>query len=178
MQIKKTRTKAFADLIVSLVLIAFEIWAWVLTGDIKTSKMAVVQPWTFPRIMIIGMAVFTAILLIESVIKLLLGMKPDDKSADKAESLNPFRDRGVLAGLFVIALCVLYVLFFKKLGYVMVSFLICMIIMWLISVRKPLPLILISTLVPLGVWLLFYKLLKVNIPMGVLNFLKDFVDKL
>ncbi|MBQ1312448.1 MAG: hypothetical protein IIY55_11425, partial [Blautia sp.] len=61
---KKTETKVFANLIVSLVLIAFEIWAWIQTTQIKTVKNAAVQPSTFPRIMIIGMAVFTVILLL------------------------------------------------------------------------------------------------------------------
>ena len=51
------------------------------------------------------------------------------------------------------------------------------IIMWLIGVRKPVQLVLIAVLVPLGMWLVFYKLLQVNIPMGVLQFLRDLVDK-
>jgi len=177
LQVKKTQTKAFANLITSLLLIAFELWAWYLTGKIKTVKHASVQPYVFPRIMIIGMAIFTVILLIQSVIKLSC-MKPDDHLAVRAETVNFVKDRGVLAALFVILLCVLYVLLFKTLGYVVVSFLICGIIMWLISVRKPSQLILISALVPLGMWLLFYKLLKVNIPMGILQFLRDLVDKL
>ena len=37
------------------------------------------------------------------------------------------------------------------------------IIMWLIGLRSPVKLILISLLVPLGMWLVFYKMLKVNI---------------
>ena len=174
---KKTQTKAFSNLIAALVLLALEIWAWVQSGNIKTAKNAAVQPSTFPRIMIIGMAVFTVILLVQSIIKLSV-MKPDDPLAQKAESLNPFRDKGVLAALFVIALCCLYVYFFKSLGYVVVSFLLSAIIMWLIGLRKPVPLLLISALVPLGMWLVFYKFLSVNIPMGVLQFLKDLVDKI
>ena len=51
------------------------------------------------------------------------------------------------------------------------------IVMWLIGVRKPVQLVLIAVLVPLGMWLVFYKLLQVNIPMGVLQFLRDLVDK-
>ena len=50
--------------------------------------------------------------------------------------------------------------------------------MWLIGLRKPVKLILISALVPLGMWLIFYKFLAVNIPMGVLEVLKDLVDKI
>ena len=177
MEVKKTQTKAFSNLIASLVLIAFEVWAWLQTNNIKTAKKAAVQPSTFPRIMIIGMAVFTVILLIQSLLKL-SNMKPDDPLAEKAETMNLFRDKGVLAALIVVLLCVGYVYFFKSLGYVVVSFLLCAIIMWMIGLRNPVKLILISLLVPLGMWLIFYKMLQVNIPMGWLQFLKDLVDKI
>ena len=177
MEIKKTQTKAFSNLIASFVLIAFEVWAWLQTNNIKTAKKAAVQPSTFPRIMIIGMAVFTVILLIQSLIKLST-MKPDDPLTEKAETLNIFKDRGVLAALGVILLCALYVYFFKSLGYVVVSFFLCGIIMWIIGLRNPVKLILISLLVPLGMWLIFYKMLQVNIPMGWLQFLKELVDKI
>lgn len=174
---KKTQTKAFSNLIASLVLIAFEIWAWIQSGKIKVAKNAAVQPSTFPRIMIIGMAVFTVVLLIQSIIKLGT-MKADDPLAEKAESLDFIKDKGVLAALFVIALCCLYVYLFKSLGYVIVSFLLSGIIMWLIGLRKPVTLLLVSSLVPLGMWLIFYKFLSVNIPMGWLQFLRDLVDKI
>ena len=173
---KKTQTKAFSNLVVSLLLLALEIFAWVQTGSIKTAKNAAVQPSTFPRIMIIGMAVFTVILLVQSVYKL-LRMKDDDPLAKKAESMNFIKDKGVLAALFVILLCALYVWGFRTLGYVLVSMILSGIIMWLIGVRKPVHLALISVLVPLGMWLVFSKLLQVNIPMGVLQFLRDLVDK-
>ena len=177
MDVKKTQTKAFSNLIASLVLIAFEVWAWVQSGKIKAAKNAAVQPSTFPRIMIIGMAVFTAILLLQSIVKL-ASMKADDPLAQKAETLNFVKDRGMLAAVFVILLCCGYVWAFKSLGYVVVSFLLSGIIMWLIGLRKPVPLVLISALVPLGMWLVFYKFLSVNIPMGVLQFLRDLVDKI
>ena len=177
MDVKKTQTKAFSNLIASLVLLAFEVWAWVQSGNIKTAKNAAVQPATFPHIMIIGMGIFTVILLVQSIIKL-GGMKPDDPLAERAETLNFVKDKGVRAALIVILLCCAYVYFFKSLGYVLVSFLLSGIIMWMIGLRKPLPLVLISALVPLGMWLIFYKLLKVNIPMGPLQFLRDLVDKI
>ena len=123
------------------------------------------------------MAVFTVILLIQSLIKL-SSMKADDPLAEKAETMNLFRDKGVLAALVVILLCVGYVYLFKSLGYVVVSFLLCAIIMWMIGLRSPVKLILISLLVPLGMWLIFYKMLQVNIPMGWLQFLRDLVDKI
>ena len=125
---------------------------------------------------IIGMTVFTVILLVQSVIKL-LKMEQTDPLAQKAPSMNFVKDKGVLAALFLIALCALYVWGFRTLGYVLVSMILSGIVMWLIGVRKPVQLVLIAVLVPLGMWLVFYKLLQVNIPMGVLQFLRDLVDK-
>lgn len=173
---KKTQTKAFSNLVVSLLLIALEVFAWVQTGNIKTAKNAAVQPSAFPRIMIIGMTAFTVILLVQSVIKL-LKMEETDPLAQKTPSMNFVKDKGVLAALFLIALCALYVWGFRTLGYVLVSMILSGIVMWLIGVRKPVQLVLIAVLVPLGMWLVFYKLLQVNIPMGVLQFLRDLVDK-
>ena len=177
MDVKKTQTKAFSNLILSIALLAFEAWAWYQSTLIKTAKNAAVQPSTFPRIMIIGMAVFPVVLLIQSILKLST-LKADDPLAAKAESLNPIKDKGVLAAFVVILLCCAYVYFFKSLGYVIVSFLLSAIIMWMIGMRKPVPLLLLSALVPLGMWLIFYKFLTVNIPMGPLQFLRDLVDKI
>ena len=177
METKKTQTKAFANLIISVLLLVFEVWAWIQSNAIKTAKNATVQPATFPQIMILGMGIFTVILLIQSVMKL-LSMKADDPLAQKAETLNVFKDRGTLAALFVIALCALYVYLFKDVGYVVVSFFLCAIIMWLIGLRNPVKLLLISALVPLGMWFIFYKFLTVNIPMGILQPLRDLVDKI
>lgn len=174
---KKTETKAFSNLVISVLLVAFEIFAWMQTDKIKTAKNAAVQPAVFPRIMIIGMAVFTVILLIQSILKL-MKMQENDPLAQKAESINIFKDKGVLAAVVVIALCALYVWGFKTLGYVVVSMILSAIVMWMIGVRKPVQLVLIAVLVPLGMWFVFYKLLQVNIPMGVLQFLRDLVDKI
>lgn len=175
MNVKKTQSKAFVNLVISLLLFAFEIFAWTQTDIIKTTKLAAVHPNTFPRIMIIGMAVFTAVLFVQSLIKLAT-MKAEDPLAAKAESINFVKDHGVLAALFVILLSAGYVFFFKDLGYVVVSIVISAIIMWLIGNRNPLQIALVAILVPMVMWLLFYKLLQVNIPMGVLQFLRDWVD--
>ena len=174
---KQTQTKAFANLVCSLVLLVIEAWAYVQTLGFRVMKNAAVQPATFPQVMLIGMMVFTVILLIQSVIKLRT-MKPEDSWAEPAASINFIKDRGVLAGLFVVLLCAIYVALFRTLGYVAVSAIIAAIIMVLIGKRNPLQIALISILVPLGMWLVFYKMLTVNIPMGVLQPLRDLVDKI
>ena len=163
---------------ISILLLAFEIWAYVQASGFRQVKGAYVQASTFPQIMDIGMMLFTVVLLVQSVFKLVRPMKADDPDAQPAPSLNPIKNRGVGAALLVIALCALYTLLFDKLGYVLVSALVSIIIMWLIGKRKPLTVILVSVLVPLVMWFIFYKLLTVNIPMGVLQPLRDLVDAL
>lgn len=172
---KKTQTKAFANLVASVILLVFEIWAYVQTLGFKVVKKAAVQPATFPQVMCIGMMVFTIILLVQSLISL-KKMDPDDPNIQPAASINVLKNKGVQAGLFVIVLCVLYVALFKTLGYVLVSAIVAAIIMWLIGKRDVRQILLVSVLVPLAMWLVFYKLLTVNIPMGILEPLKDLID--
>lgn len=174
---KKTHTKAFANLIASILLLAIEGWALFQTYGFKVVKKATVQPAAFPQIMCVGMIIFTVILLIQSIIKL-MSMTEDDPLAEPAATINFVKNKGVLAGLFVIALCAFFVACFDTLGYVLVAAIICAVIMWLIGKRNIVEILLVSILVPLGMWFVFYKALAVNIPMGVLQPLRDLVDKI
>lgn len=177
MFLKKTQTKAFASLICSVILLAFEVWAYIETTSFKVHKRAYVQPATFPQIMICGMFIFTVILFVQSLLKVARGMKPEDPENELSASINPFTNRGVAAAFFVIVLCILYTYFFNQLGYVLVSAITSVIIMWLIGKRDLKVIIPVSIIVPLVMWFIFYKLLTVNIPMGVLQPLRDLVDK-
>ena len=172
---KKTQTKAFANLVAAIILLVFEIWAYVQTLGFKIVKKAAVQPATFPQIMCIGMMVFTVILIIQSLLKLKY-MKEDDPLAEPAASINIFKNKGVQAGVFVIVLCIAYAALFEVLGYVLVSAIVAAVIMILIGKRDAKQIVLVSVLVPLAMWLVFYKLLTVNIPMGVLQPLRDLID--
>ena len=174
---KKTQTKAFANLVASVILLVFEIWAYVQTLGFKIVKKAAVQPATFPQIMCIGMGVFTVILLVQSILKL-MNMKEDDPLAEPAASFNFLKNKGVQAALLVIVLCAAYAALFEVLGYVLASTIVAAIIMVLIGKRDVKQIVLVSVLVPLAMWLVFYKLLTVNIPMGVLEPLKNLVDML
>ena len=172
---KKTNTKAFANLVAAILLLVFEIWAYVQTLGFKVVKNAAVQPASFPQIMCIGMIIFTVVLLIQSILKL-QRMNPDDPMMAPAASINVLKNKGVQAGAFVIVLCIAYAALFEVLGYVLISSIVAAIIMVLIGKRDVKQIILVSVLVPLVMWLVFYKLLTVNIPMGVLEPLKNLVD--
>ena len=172
---KKTKTQAFANLIGSLIFIAVGVWALIQTYSFQEVKNTYVQAAVFPQIMCVGMLIFAVILLIQSIIKLMT-MDENDPLAEPAASINFIKDKGVLAALFVMLLCALFVVFFKPLGYVVCGAVLCYVIMVLIGKRNWLQMVLVSILVPLGMWLVFYKVLTVNIPMGPLQFLRDLVD--
>ena len=172
---KKTKTQAFANLIGSLIFIALGAWALTQTYSFQEVKNTYVQAAVFPQIMCVGMLIFAVILLIQSIIKLMT-MDENDPLAEPAASINFIKDKGVLAALFVMLLCALFVVFFKPLGYVVCGAVLCFVIMVLIGKRNWLQMVLVSILVPLGMWLVFYKMLSVNIPMGVLQPLRDLVD--
>ena len=172
---KKTKTQAFANLIGSLIFIAVGVWALIQTYSFQEVKNTYVQAAVFPQIMCVGMLIFAVILLIQSIIKLMT-MDENDPLAEPAASINFIKDKDVLAALFVMLLCVLFVAFFKSLGYVICGAVLCFVIMVLIGKRNWLQMVLVSILVPLGMWLVFYKVLTVNIPMGPLQFLRDLVD--
>ncbi len=172
---KKTKTQAFANLIGSLIFIAVGVWALIQTYSFQEVKNTYVQAAVFPQIMCVGMLIFAVILLIQSIIKLMT-MDENDPLAEPAASINFIKDKGVLAALFVMLLCALFVVFFKPLGYVVCGAVLCFVIMVLIGKRNWLQMVLVSIFVPLGMWLVFYKVLTVNIPMGPLQFLRDLVD--
>ena len=172
---KKTKTQAFANLIGSLIFIAVGVWALIQTYSFQEVKNTYVQAAVFPQIMCVGMLIVAVILLIQSIIKLMT-MDENDPLAEPAASINFIKDKGVLAALFVMLLCALFVVFFKPLGYVVCGAVLCFVIMVLIGKRNWPQMVLVSILVPLGMWLVFYKVLTVNIPMGPLQFLRDLVD--
>ena len=172
---KKTQTKAFSNLVSSVILLVFEIWAYTQTLGFKVVKKAAVQPASFPQFMCIGMILFTVVLLIQSIFKLRKA-DPEDPMMEAAASINIVKNKGVQAAALVIVLCAAYAALFEVLGYVLASTLIAAVIMWLIGKRDVKQIVLVSILVPLLMWFVFYKLLTVNIPMGVLTPLKTLVD--
>ena len=91
---KKTHTKAFANLIASILLLCIEGWALFQTYGFKVVKKATVQPAAFPQIMCVGMIIFTVILLIQSIIKL-ISMSDDDPLAEPAASINFIKNKAL-----------------------------------------------------------------------------------
>ena len=171
----KINTKAFSDLIGGIIFCALGVWALMQTFGFQVIKNSAVQPALFPQIMSAGLIAFSALVIIQSALKLKT-MKEDDPMAEATGSINILKNKGVQAAVLVIALCILFVALFETLGYVLCSAVIGIVIMYLIGKRDIKIMLLVGILVPLGMWLVFYKFLSVNIPMGLLHPLKDLVD--
>ena len=171
----KINTKAFSDLVGGILFGALGVWALIQTFGFQQLKNNPVQPALFPQIMSIGLIIFSAIVIIQSAMKLST-LKEGDPMAEPTGSLNLLKDKGVQAAILVIILCVLFVALFKTLGYVLCASIIGIIIMYLIGKRDLKIMLAVGILVPLLMWFVFYKVLSVNIPMGVLQPLKDLVD--
>ena len=172
---KKTKTQAFSNLIGGLIFLAAGIWAYIQTTTFQVIKNAYVQPATFPSVMALGLIIFSAAVVLINGLKLMT-LNEDDPLAEPAASINIFKNKGIQGAAVVMVMCVLYVLGFELLGYVLCSALIGIVIMYLIGKRDPKIMLLVGILVPLLMWFVFYKVLSVNIPMGVLQPLKDLVD--
>lgn len=166
---------AFANLIGAVFFLALGVWALIQTFSFGEIKNTYVQAAVFPQIMIVGMLIFSAVLLVQSVVKLAT-MKAGDPLAAPAQSINFIKNKGVLAALCVIVLCVVFVALFKTMGYILCASIVSFAIMFMIGKRNWAQMILISVLVPLGMWFVFYKVLTVNVPMGPIKFLADLVD--
>lgn len=183
MHIKKTQTNAFANLIGGIIFLVGGIWAWIKAASFQEVRNTYVQPAAFSKIMTVGMLIFAAALIIQSIWALLTMDKAAEDSAlmegplvEKAPTLNVLKNKGLQGAFLVMILSIIYTLLFKPLGYVLDSFLLSMAIMYLIGKRNPVQMILLSAIIPLVMFVIFYQVLKVNIPMGPLQFIRDFLD--
>ena len=114
----KMKTMAFSNLVGSIIFLAIGIWAWFQTDNFPEVANTYVQASTFPRVMIVGMLIFSVVLLIQSIFKLMGTMKPTDPVAVEVGTLNPLKDKGVAAAYLVMLLCVLFAALFKSCGYI------------------------------------------------------------
>lgn len=118
-----------------------------------------IGPAFFPELLAIGLIIFSAILIIYA----LLG-----KSKGGAEPIC-LRDQGIQRALVSLLAIILYAVLLNPLGYPICTLLLVAGIMLLLGKRQPLFVLGTSVATTLGVWLVFAKLLKLSMPMGVLS---------
>lgn len=118
-------------------------------------------PSAIPKILCVGLMILGAILAVGG-----FGVKV------KSEKPMVTKDELVLTGCLTAA-CILYIVILPIIGYLLATPLLLAAILWLVGTKKPKTLILVSVIGTIVLFLLFYSLLQVNLPLG---FMKRFIS--
>lgn len=118
-----------------------------------------IGPSFFPDLLATGLILFSSVLVIYALF---------GKAKGHAEPIR-LGDKGVQRMLISLFAIVLYAALLKPVGYPICTTLLVGSIMFLLGKRQPAVLIGTSIITTLGVWLIFAKLLKLSMPMGVLS---------
>lgn len=164
---KKTQTMAFANLMTALVFIAIGIYAVVASYGFRTVNNTAVQPATFPRVMAWAMIVCAAVVLVMNAVKL-------GRDTEKAPILS-LKDRGIRGALICCVIAFAYYLLWEPVGFFILAPITLFALMYLIDMRNYVTMAIVAVVLPLIMWLLFYKVLSISVPLGPLDFLYDFI---
>mgnify|MGYP000844270422 FL=1 len=117
-----------------------------------------IGPGFFPTILAASLIIFSLALMANAV---------RGRSIGKAE---PFRwaDPGVRRGATMLIAAGLFCVALKPLGFIPTALVFLLTMMLVFGNRKPRALVLAPLLVTAGIWLIFEKLLHLNLPQGVL----------
>lgn len=164
---KKTQSMAFASMITSLIFILVGVYAIIVSYSFRTVKNTVVQPAEFPRIMAWAMIICSASVLVMSAVKL-------GRDTEKGPSLS-LRDRGIRGALYCLIVAFLYYLLWEPVGFFILAPITMFGLMYLIDMRNYVTMAIVSVVLPLVMWLLFYKALSISVPLGPLEIIYDYI---
>lgn len=158
---KKSRTMQFADCVAALLGMGLGAVAIYMTLSFKKFKNVPVGPEVFPRIMAVGLMVCSLVLFLQAMVK---------KSKKAAPTLS-LKDRGIRHVLLGIALMAAFYLLWKPLGFLILSPLVLLGLMLLADYRRWTVMAVVAVLVTVAVWLLFWQVLSIELPVGPFEFL-------
>lgn len=156
---------AFASIVTSLIFIAVGIYAVVASYGFRTVNNTTVQPATFPRVMAWAMIVCSAVVLLINAVKL-------GRDTEKAPTLS-LKDRGVRGALFCLIVSLIYYLLWEPVGFLILAPITMFALMYLIDMRNYVTMVIVAVVLPLVMWLLFYKVLSISVPLGPLEVIYD-----
>jgi len=150
------RKKNWIDICVAIVLYLLSVYVFIESSNFPESNDNALNPSAFPRILCVLLCIAATALLINALRgKITTNVTIDNK----------------LQVFLVIGLIVLYAIFLKSVGFILCTAVIVFLILWLVKIRKPLPLILIPIFGTGLIFFLFDLLLQVPLPPGLLRFL-------
>ena len=156
---QKKLTMRFANIVCAMLGIAFASYAIYLTTKFKQFVNVPVGPEVFPRIMAAGLIICSVALLIQSLIK---------KTKEGAPTLS-LRDRGIQRMLIAALMVVAFYLLWETAGFLILAPLLLFLLMLISDYRNYAVMAAVSLLVAVVVWLLFWKVLIIELPLGPLE---------
>ena len=155
-RMKKNLTMRFAHIICALVGILLGIVAITMSKHFKQFTNVPVGPEVFPQIMAYGLIICSLVLLVQSIFK---------KTNEKAPTLSP-KDKGIQYMLLTVAVVVLIYLLWDIAGFLIVGSFSLFSLMWIADYRNYKNMIIISLITTVLIWLIFWQVLVIELPLG------------
>ena len=134
----------------------FALWtSWHMPADVVMK----IGPGFFPGILSGLLVLFSCVLLVKAL------RGGEQQAADAPVTTGEGKVRGLLTLVATIA----FVAVLEPLGFIPSAIVFLTLMMLVMGKRKPLPILLAPTLVTVGVWLVFEKLLHLSMPPGILE---------
>lgn len=128
-------------------------------------------PGLYADYMLVSAAFFPTVVSIVAVICSILMLIKAIVKPEYAEPLTAEQKKGYLRGVLTILDCLIYVLIFKPVGYIISTIAALFALMVIFGNRKWVPMAIISVVLPILLYLAFHYLLQTNLPVGILTFL-------
>lgn len=148
-----------ADIIAGVLGILLSFYIFMESAKFPEDNVLLMGPSFFPRIL----AVLMLIMSITLIVIALMG-----KSAKTAEKLD-IRDPGIQRSIIALVATVIYLLLFKRLGFILDSILYLMFLMYLLKLRNYVQMVLVSIGVSVAVYFIFKVGLSITLPLGILG---------
>lgn len=139
-------------------------YVWVTSMDFPKDVIMKIGPDFFPRIVVITLALASSTLIVQAVLS---------KSLEKADTLN-IKDAGIQRALLVLVLAIVYVASMDFLGFIVSTVLTMLTMMYLLKLRNPVQMLLVSIVAAFVINFAFAGLLGIQLPAGLLDGIINF----
>lgn len=162
----KKWTVRFSDIICASVGVLLGAAAIEMTTHFKQFTNVPVGPEVFPRIMATGLILCSLALLLQAALR---------KAASESAPTLSLRDRGIQRMLIAAVLIVAFFLLWETVGFLILAPITLFLLMLDMDFRKFGRMALLSLGISVAVWLLFWQVLVIELPLGPLEVLYSLV---
>lgn len=153
-----------ADIISGCVGLLLCAYVWITSADFPKDVIMKIGPDFFPRLVAIAMAAACAALVVQAL---------SSKTTENADAIS-FKDPGIQRALVVLALSIVYVASMDFLGFIISTVITMLIMMYLLKLRNPIQMVVVSIAAAFVINFAFAGLLGIQLPAGLLDGIVNF----